>query len=180
LTFSLLTRNLANVTAIRIGAGDCSAYPNSYFHAGDNADAFFFSPTQSDNPIVNDLPSRINGLNLAVFENKDNSTIPTVFCCDHSSVLDPFGVQTLLLQSDEELGYSVNGGPPETYAHEIGGVRQNGTFLGSGNVTTWGFRRPSEGDSAGYWFVRLLVPGWKDLYDGEFKGFMQVVQPPPP
>jgi hypothetical protein len=175
----MLTRNPANVTAIRIGAGDCSAYPNSYFHAGDNADAFFFSPSLADNSSVNGLPSRINGLNLVVFE--DNSTAPTIFCCDRGgTVLDPFGVQSLLLQSDEELGYSVNGGKPETYAHEIAGVRQDGVFLGSGNVTTWGFRRPSEGAVAGYYFVRLLVPGAKSLYEGEFKGFMKVVQPPPP
>jgi len=89
-------------------------------------------------------------------------------------------VQTLLLQADEELAYSINGRKPETYAHEIGGVRQDGVFLGGGDVTTWGFRRPSEGAGAGYYFVRLLVPGAKALHEDEFKGFMKVVQPPPP
>ncbi|CZR68537.1 uncharacterized protein PAC_18436 [Phialocephala subalpina] len=171
---------IPNVTAIRIGQGDCSAYPNSYFHAGDNADAFIFRPDQADNSSINGLHTRIDGQNLFVYE---SSTIDsTIFCCDRGgTILDGMGVQSLLLSTnlkDSELGYLSQGIKPETYAHEVDGVRLDGVFLGSANVTTWAFRRAGED----YYQVRLLVPGSAnakvgDLLDGEVKGFLKVLPP---
>lgn len=171
---------IPNVTAIRIGEGNCSAYPNSYFHAGDNADAFIFRPDQVDNSSINGLHTHIDSQNLFVYE---NSTIDsTIFCCDRGgTILDGIGVQSLLLSmnlKDSELGYLSQGIKPETYAHEINAVRQDGVFLGSANVTTWAFRRAG----TGYYQVRLLLPASAtvkvgNLQDGEVKGFLKVLPP---
>jgi len=118
-----------------------------------------------------------------VYPNTTNAT-STIFCCDRGgTVLDGFGVQSLLLStdaSDEELGYLGQGLGPETYVHEINGVRQNGTFLGKANVTTWAFRPATA--PLNFYQVRLLVPGngslnGKSLHDGEFLGFLKVISP---
>lgn len=63
---------------------------------------------------------------------------------------------------------------PETYAHEIDGVKQDGTFLGSRNVTTWAFGRLAKETS---WRVRLMGLGSEELQDGEVEGFLQVLAP---
>jgi hypothetical protein len=52
---------------------------------------------------------------------------------------------------------------PETYAHEINGVRQDATFLGSRNVTTWAFRRLVNETNRR---ARLLGAGSEELQDG--------------
>lgn len=182
LSHLVLTSALPNVTPIQIGQGDCSAYPNSYFHTGDNADAFVFHPDQADDSSINGLLTGIWGTSLVVHEN-NTVDAPTIFCCDRGgTVLDPFGVQSLLLSpSDEELGYW-NGIKPETYAHEVDGVRQDAVFLGMANVTTWAFKHAAA--PATYYHFRLLVAGAENsngtvLSDGEFKGFLKVVPPNP-
>jgi hypothetical protein len=63
---------------------------------------------------------------------------------------------------------------PETYGHQIDGVRQDGTFLGSRNVTTWAFGRLAKETS---WRVRLLGVGSEELQDGEVRGFLKVLAP---
>jgi hypothetical protein len=72
-------------------------------------------------------------------------------------------------------------GKVEAYAHETGGVRQDGVFIGSGNVTTWGFRhQPASECESDYYEMRLLGRDGADpttgepLRDGEFKGFLKV------
>ncbi|KAF8854261.1 hypothetical protein BDZ45DRAFT_759489, partial [Acephala macrosclerotiorum] len=132
LLFSLVTA-IQNVTAIRIGQSDCSAYPNSYFHAGVNADAFIFRPDQANNSSINGLHTRIDGQNLFAYE---KSTIDsTIFCCDRGATIPArIGVQSLLLSTnlkDFELGYLSQGTKPKTYVHGVDGVRQDGVFLGT-------------------------------------------------
>jgi hypothetical protein len=173
-----------NVKPILIGHGNCSAYPNSFRGAGDNADAFIFVPDQADNSSINGLKTRITGINLVAYDNTTANAdlASTIFCCDRGgTVLDGFGMQSLLVannSTDEELGYLGQGGKPETYAHEIDGVRQDGVFLGMGNITTWAFRR-----GAGYWQIRLLgSPGNGDskggsLNVGESRAFLKILPP---
>ena len=73
------------------------------------------------------------------------------------------------------------GGKVETYAHETGGARQDGVFIGSGNVTTLGFRyQPVSHGEPDYYEMRLLGPDGADpttgepLRNGEFNGFLKV------
>jgi len=63
---------------------------------------------------------------------------------------------------------------PETYAHEINGVRQDATFLGSKNLTTWAFRRLVNETN---WRVRLQGVGNEELQDGEVRGFLKALAP---
>jgi hypothetical protein len=58
------------------------------------------------------------------------------------------GIMTL------DTGYKL-----EPYAHEVNGVRQNGTFLGALNHTTWGFN-----------YVRPQVCGALDYYEARLQG----------
>lgn len=58
---------------------------------------------------------------------------------------------------------------------KTGGVRQDGVFIGSRNVTTWGFRYQSASDGGpDYYEIRLLGLDGADpatgepLRDGEF------------
>lgn len=79
--------------------------------------------------------------------------------------------------------------PLEPYAHvdasataatARGGERQPGVFLGSGNVTTWGFNYQNTTEAGEYYYLRLLGPGQENpangqpLYDGEFTGFIKI------
>ncbi|KAF4629659.1 hypothetical protein G7Y89_g8486 [Cudoniella acicularis] len=133
-----LVSALPNVTVVRIGQGDCSAYPNSYFHAGDNADAFLFHPDQADNSSINGFRTDILGSSLVVYPNTTvSSGNPTIFCCDRGgTVLDNFGVRSLLLSttnaSDEELGYwnASQAIKPETLFAPGGGKLGDGEFKG--------------------------------------------------
>ncbi|RYP80657.1 hypothetical protein DL769_002339 [Monosporascus sp. CRB-8-3] len=66
------------------------------------------------------------------------------------------------------------------YAHvDVHGVRQPGVFLGSENVTTWGFNYQNNKEGE-YYFLRLLTPGSENpatgrpLNDGEFTGFIKI------
>ena len=71
----------------------------------------------------------------------------------------------------------------EPYAHVDAtgsGQRQPGVFLGSGNVTTWGFNYQNTTEAGEYYYLRLLGPGQENpatglpLYDGEFTGFIKI------
>lgn len=72
--------------------------------------------------------------------------------------------------------------PVEPYAHVIDGVKQPGVFLGSQNVTLWGFNYQNSADEGWgeYYSVRLLLPGSNSLTtgtalnEGEFTGFIKI------
>lgn len=64
--------------------------------------------------------------------------------------------------------------PIEPYHHLVDGEEQEGTFLGSQNVTTWGIKE-YEGPNNHYWLYRLLGPGsGETLKDGEYETFIKV------
>ncbi|KAE9371101.1 hypothetical protein N431DRAFT_467309 [Stipitochalara longipes BDJ] len=174
--FSLISpiTALPNVTAIRIGQGDCSAYPNTYSTFGRSADEFSFTPDQADNSSINNSTTGVTDAGLVVYA--DNTTASDIFCCDHGgTVEDGLGYKALLFSSnatDNKLGYWDQGVLPETYTHQIAGVAQPGVFLGLANVTTWAFKLTSN-----YYQTRLLGPG-QNLSVGEFKGFLKAVLPP--
>ena len=58
--------------------------------------------------------------------------------------------------------------PLEPYHHVVDGETQDGLFVGSHGVTTWGIKR-AEGRYP-YWFFRLLGPGSEDPVTGERLG----------
>ncbi|RYP21541.1 hypothetical protein DL765_002177 [Monosporascus sp. GIB2] len=69
----------------------------------------------------------------------------------------------------------------QPYAHvDVDGVRQPGVFLGSENITTWGFNYQNNKEGGEYYFLRLLTPGSENpatgrpLNDGEFTGFVKI------
>ena len=75
--------------------------------------------------------------------------------------------------------------PVEPYYHEdADGVRQDGIFLGSHGVTSWGVTYYEAGagtiDGLPYWFIRLLGPDSEDpvtgepLGEGEYETFIRV------
>jgi hypothetical protein len=176
-----LVSAIPNVTVIPVGPGDCSGFPSSYPTSGRNADAFIFRPDQADNSSINNLKTIISGNSLVVSE--DSTVDNVIFCCDHGgTVEDGFGYLTLLLptnSSNMQLSYMDEGSKPMTYAHEVNGVRQDGVYLGSGNVTTWAFKRVA---NARHYQIRLFAPGTGTtkgnmLNDGEFKGFLKVTAP---
>jgi hypothetical protein len=163
---------LPNVTVIPIEEGTCSGFPSSYDTAGRNADAFVFRPSSVDNAAINNLPTYIASNTLIV--SLTNITDPSIFCC---TVLDGLGYSTLLIPANSnmmQLQYldTKSGIKPETYAHAINGARQDSTFLGSRNVTTWTFGRLAKETN---WRVRLLGVGSEELQDGEVRGFLKVL-----
>lgn len=73
--------------------------------------------------------------------------------------------------------------PIQTYHHYQDGVKQDGIFLGSHNVTTWGIQQQSgSAGSSGnpYWLLRLLGPNSENpsngepLSDGEYRTFIRI------
>ncbi|KAH8653136.1 hypothetical protein BGZ60DRAFT_387014 [Tricladium varicosporioides] len=171
-----LVSAVPSVTTIQVGQGNCAGFPNSYKNSGNDADAFVFHPDQADNPRINGLQTGIVGTSLVVYES--NTTASAIFCCWRSAVKDAFFTQDLLLSpspGDKELRYLTDGVKPETYAHEINGVRQDGIFLGISNVTTWAFRRTQAHPE--YYQIRLAPGSGEPLYEGEFKGFLKVLPP---
>ena len=173
---SLISPILAipNVTAVRIGAGDCSGYPYTYSTGGRSADEYSFTPDLADDRTINGLATGTTGAGLVVYV--ANTTAGEIFCCDHGgAVEDGLGFKDLLFSTnatDNKLGYWAQGAQPETYTLEINGVAQNGSYLGLANLTTFAFKRV-----AAYYSVRLLGPG-QSLSTGEFKGFLKAVLPP--
>jgi hypothetical protein len=171
--FSFRVKALPNVTVTRTGQGDCSAYPSFYGTNGRTADAFIFLPSQVSNPSLNNLHTGIVNSTLVAFSS--NTTIDsTIFCCASANIMDGWMEKSLLLSNDRQIGYRSEGMVPETYTQEVDGVKQEGVFLGYGNVTTWGFRR---GNGGAYWNVRL-VSEEQIAEDEEFRGFLKAVLPP--
>ncbi|OCL08267.1 hypothetical protein AOQ84DRAFT_354564 [Glonium stellatum] len=191
-----LVSAVPNVTVTPIGRG-CSAYPNWYpSPESDTTGGFRFRADQADNSSINGLYSSVryfpgsNGLrsgNIVITPNTMGAT--PGFCCVNGVIEDLYlttapAVTTIYFSAslyDAQLTYLEDGGKVETYAHEIGGVRQDGVFIGAGNVTTWGFKyQPASASEPDYIEMRLLGPNSSDpttgkpLRDGEFKGFLKV------
>ncbi|KAI8962062.1 hypothetical protein F5Y11DRAFT_366171 [Daldinia sp. FL1419] len=65
-------------------------------------------------------------------------------------------------------------------SHLVDGVAQPGVFLGSVNVTTWGFNYQNNTEAGEYYFARLLGPNsnnlatGKPLNPGEFTGYIKI------
>jgi hypothetical protein len=70
--------------------------------------------------------------------------------------------------------------PIEAYSHVIDGEKQPGVYLGSGNVTNFGFNYIRDSDLGEFYYLRLLVPGsnnlatGKSLNNGEFEGYVRI------
>jgi len=178
-----------NVTVTQIFSGNCGGYPSSYSTGGTHADAFNFVPDQADAGSLNGLKTGVKDGDFVVYRYdgyEDNSTYSTlasdIFCCDVGGhVLNGLGDKKLLLSTDvkvQGLGFYSDGFQPETYEHYLDGVKQDGVFLGLGNVTTWSFRRLLQDT---YWKARLMGPGSQRVDDDyiEFRGFLKAVAPPP-
>jgi hypothetical protein len=162
---------LPNVTVTQVGGSDCSAYPSFYGTNGRTADAFIFLPDNVDNPALNNLhTSIINNTLVALPSN--TTTDSTIFCCASANIMDGWMEKSLLLSNDRQIGYTTEGIVPETYIHEIDGVKQEGVFLGYGNVTTWVFSQEGGGV---YWQIRLA--GEQTGGDEEVRGFLKATLP---
>ncbi|KAJ5723517.1 hypothetical protein N7488_001552 [Penicillium malachiteum] len=73
--------------------------------------------------------------------------------------------------------------PIQAYHHYLDGVKQDGIFLGSHNVTTWGISLQEAMAGSGgepWWMIRLLGPESADpltgnaLEDGEYRTFIRI------
>jgi len=186
-----------NVTAIPLGASSCRPWPNSHVAPDvDSSGGFQFFVTQSDDPGINDLPtttqfwptfgSSTNVTDIVITPRKSTRFAQLWFRCVDSLVQlpggspvsvypDPYGgVMTL-----REGGYQL-----EAYAHEIGGVRQEGIFLGAHGSTTWGFVWSEPQGCGELDFYDAQLQGLPELPEGvvhharkrpEFYGFIRVV-----
>ncbi|KAI1098436.1 hypothetical protein F4804DRAFT_125571 [Jackrogersella minutella] len=67
------------------------------------------------------------------------------------------------------------GAPIEPHWHYFSnGTRQDGTFLGWNNFTTWAYLLDT---ASNHYRVRLLTDSAQTLYDGEFTGFVRAGDP---
>lgn len=184
-----LVSAVPNVTVSQIYPGTCGGYPSSYGTGGTHADAFNFIPAEADIGSLNNLKTGVKDGDFVVYKYngfEDNATYSQlasdIFCCDVGGhVLNGLGDKRLLLSTDvavQDLGFYNDGFQPETYEHYLDGVKQDGVYLGLGNVTTWSFRIHPEDV---YWKTRLVGPGSKPVDEDyiEFRGFLKAVSPPP-
>jgi len=196
LVFALMPLTSAlvpNVTAIPIAPGTCQGWPGYMPEPiGNLTQQFFFEPRDTSNNSLDGLRSSLSSSSSSspsltqLITNTDPTAPYNIFsCAGNGSIFDIHGGPTLVFsmkEQDQELGISSEsgGGPglnPEVYNHEIGGVQQDGLFVGLGNFTTWGFELvlgQGEAGSIDYYRMRLLGPK-TNLKDGEIDGFLGIV-----
>jgi hypothetical protein len=176
-----------DVTPVRLNPG-CYDFPLWQNVWGqDLTGGFKFMADQADDATINGFFASIttdtaaDGTQTQTVMINNNDGAKPWWHCNKGIVSDLYTPSTIFFSGapgDDQLTYLANGGAVETYAHEVDGVRQDGTFIGNGNATTWAFKYVPQG-SAGdgdYYQMRLLLPDVADqLQDGEFAGFLQVV-----
>jgi hypothetical protein len=188
LTYATLISAFPNATSTPIAPGTCQGYPGYVPQPiGELTQQFFFEARDTSN-------SSLTGLRISLSSSSSNSseliinTDPTaaynIFSCSNGTVFDIHGGPTIVFstdQQDQELGYpNTDAGRglvlnPEVYTHEIGGVVEDGLFLGWGNVTTWGFLLKKRGASGSEVYRMRLLNSKTSLKDGEIDGFVRIV-----
>ncbi|KAE8442773.1 hypothetical protein EG329_002861 [Mollisiaceae sp. DMI_Dod_QoI] len=186
-----------NVTAIPIAPGTCQGWPGWVPQPiGNLTQQFFFEARDASN-------SSLDGLRSSLSSPTSSSSSPAqlitdsdlivsydtyiIFsCANDGAIFNIHGGPALVFSTDEqdrELGYESgsrgagSGLNPQVYMHEIAGVQQDGTFVGWGNITTWGFEfvlGQGGTGSSDYYRMRLLGPN-ASLRDGEVVGFVGIV-----
>lgn len=187
ISFAQLVLATTNVTSIPISPGTCEGFPGYMSQPiGELTQQFFFEARDTSN-------SSLNGLRISLSSSSNSSeliihTDPTVpyniFSCSNGTVFDIHGGPAVVFstnEQDQELGYpNINVAKkstlnPEVYIHELAGVKDDGLFLGWGNVTIWGFMLEQGGVSGTeFYSMRLLGPK-TSLKDGELGGFVRIV-----
>lgn len=189
---------LPNVTATPIPG--CSAYP-SYDPTTDTTGWFFFTAYQTDNSSVDGLgtdqefsrgANQIRWGSITLGTRPDEAKV--AMRCSNNTLTGfvSTGVSGATWETlqfapypyDAELMYFVEGGPvAEAHELTLDGVKQDGVFIGSNGVATWGFRYFDASYSCcgvPFYQLRLLGPNSADpttgaaLQDGEFQGFLKI------
>ncbi|KAI9731788.1 MAG: hypothetical protein M1834_004577 [Cirrosporium novae-zelandiae] len=193
-----------NVTVVP-ATGGCSAYPD-WDASTQIAGPWILRVSQSDNNTIEGFgdtsqyirKSGDTGIHMGrmTIVNMNQYAKNAIRCNGATSTLEAYtasGVSGYAWNAlslspypyDAELLWGLTGGlTVQAYHHYVAGVLQPGLFIGSGNVTTWGYLyQTSEGSTDGlpYYQMRLLgegseVPGENGtaLYPGEFRGFLMV------
>jgi hypothetical protein len=180
-----LAAGITNVTSTQIGStASCSAYPH-WDPFADQTGAFYFA-------IASAMNSSINGLRDSVLVVTSPQAIDiaaniedaiNTFACAKGVVYDYFGTPALNsiyfsgIEDNQQVVYTASGTPFEIYNVAVDGVGLDGTYLGLGNVTTWGFTfvpGPGGAGSQDSYSMRLLGAS-TTLGADEVEGFLSVV-----
>lgn len=185
--FPNLVSALLNVTSIAIAPGTCQGFPGYVPQPiGDLTQQFFFEARETSNSSLDGLrlslsiTSPSNTSELVI--NTDPTAAYDIFSCSNGTVFDIDGGPAIVFsakQQDQELGYPNDDGReralnPEVFQHDIGGIEQDGLFLGLGNVTTWAFDLQQGGVNGDWYRMRLLDLG-TSLGRRESNGFVRIV-----
>lgn len=201
LSFSVIVSAVSNVTVVPLTSG-CSSYPN-YDNTtgiagplrvvadstGTDVDGFIFKPL---------FAIAVGGgswgfMVLPTVENKTAEDIPFQCANDTLQAYLDMGFAGSVWQdliaagtpAESVFGFRLPDLPDpnyhlETYSHLIDGEVQLGVYLGSVNVTTWGFNYQNFTETGEYYFARLLGPNsnnpatGKQLNSGEFAGYIKI------
>ena len=180
-----LVAGVTNVTSIQTGSTTtCSSYPN-WDPYNDSTGGFYFTISSAINSSLNGLHDSINTSaspqTIDIAANPDVA-IP-VFACAKGVVSNfyvtpaPTSIYFSEIEDIQQLVYAANGALLETYSVEVDGVALDGTYVGLGNVTTWGFTfvaGPGGAGSVDSYAMRLLG-AVTTLGEDEVEGFLSVV-----
>jgi hypothetical protein len=171
---------IPDVTVIPLEAPyACAIYPNG-------SSVFRFVPSDTGRSGLDGDHPTLDGDTIRLTPVLDEAQYG--YLCDptngniYLTALEPY--TPVFLTGDEEhkqLRINNSGVTPQTYAHDLAGVRQPGVFLGLDNSTTWAFSRVILGRGpdvaagmAPFWDMRLLEKGGKTR-NGEIEGFLKLV-----
>jgi hypothetical protein len=185
LATSSLVAGITNVTSIQTGSTTtCSSYPH-WDPSTDTTGGFYFTISSATNSSLNGLRDSINTATspqtIDITPNSDVA-IP-LFACAKGVVSNffvtpaPSSIYFSGIEDNQQLVYADSGALLETYSVEVDGVALDGTYLGLGNVTTWGFTfapGPGGAGSVDSYAMRLLGAA-TTLGEGEVEGFLSVV-----
>jgi hypothetical protein len=186
LTFTTHIVALPNITVIPLIPFPYN--PCQYFPGQNTGEPFYLIPSSTTNDTLNNLHNTITNDNtLAIVSDsmvawmpyRCNTTDGDLYFIGGDLATSP---STFFFTSDpknRQLRHMATGLEPETYAHEIAGVRQDGKFLGLGNSTTWAFKfMPGPGGAGSEkldrWDMRLLGKGMM-AKEGELEGYLRIV-----
>jgi hypothetical protein len=182
-----LAAGITNVVSTQIVPTDtCGGWPIYYGGPGiDIAGPFYFSAASATN-------SSVDGLNSFTNSNTSPQTVDLIvnplvargsFACNDGVISDYGSTETNTIfysgdQDNQQLAYIASGARLEIYSVAVDGVGLDGTYLGLGNVTTWGFTfvpGPGGAGSEDTYTMRLLGAD-TTLGDDEVEGFLSVVR----
>ncbi|KAF2671136.1 hypothetical protein BT63DRAFT_209344 [Microthyrium microscopicum] len=176
------------VTPVPLYPGQCTGFPNWQRSPDDITGSFYLTLDQVDDSSLNGLRNSISAItgpggqgSRVTFTTERDLALP-VMACKKGVVAENYGsapspVTFEGIGTSYQAYYSTAGVNLQIYTHEIGGVQQDGTFIGVNNITTWGLTLQSGTieNTYDYYTARLLGPDSGPLGAREVTGFVKPV-----